>query len=1019
MIDAASTDEGAVGAAGRHALGATTCRLCRGTLVAGARSCPHCGTRVLRFTDAAAGGQRRWISVMFSDAVGSTEMSRTLELEDYGDVMLRYQNLCDEVVDRRGGHMAHYAGDGLLAVFGWPISHERDADHAVLAALDLFDELPALNDYLEDTYSVRLSLRIGIHSGLAVIGKLGRDGRDDTSVLGEVPNVASRLQHEAPVNRVVVSDVTSRTLRDRWVVESLGHPELRGVGSDFEVLVVVGPQPTPGPDVERIYELVDRRRPFAELCEVWADVAAGHGQVVVLEGEAGVGKSRLAHELRHGDASGASWLTVQCSPLASDKPFGPLTAQLPAIEPSEGVSPEERHAAGIAAAVRWAEGLCGRGPAVLHVEDIHWADPSTKEVIERIADAPASVAAPLLVLCTARRKADQGWLDRPGVRRIELPPLGDQDMSVLVGAASDDPLPASTIAEIVQRADGLALYAEQLVATMVDAPARAVPSTLQGILTARLDRLGPELQLILQRASAIGRVFDDDVLQQLLEPDTDLEGLLTRLVASDVLVRLHGGRYKFRHALLQEAAYESMLQRQRRTVHARIATVLRERYGPLVDAQPWLLAHHLAEARDLEAVGWFEVAGARAAAEGAFLEATRHFNLALETARTLGGLSGRDELRLQIGLGNAIFGAQGWGAADTLPVWTRAQALADELGAVDELTSALNGLATYWNQAGACRQSIEIAERILEVADVHDLRAGRLRGHCTLALNHLFLGDAPLSLQHARRAMALYEPEDFHTVTYGFGTDQGVVAYSVAGAAAWFTGRPDEGVALTEQAMQLGRMLASPISELLARVFKGLLHHLRGENELARAEAAVLSEEGARLSLWLPLGFGHMLGGVQRAIATGDLSGVADIEAGIAEVGRGGGQSGAPIAMVLLAQAHLATGDPMAAHEVAQAGLAMADALDQPFFNAELLRLEANAARDAGMPVGDTIALLRSAIDGGNDRGQTSLALRAACDLADLDPQGAYVLRVLLAQIEGGHATDDWVRARRLLAAHK
>ncbi len=182
-----------------------------------------------------------------------------------------------------------------------------------------------------------------------------------------------------------------------------------------------------------------------------------------------------------------------------------------------------------------------------------------------------------------------------------------------------------------------------------------------------------------------------------------------------------------------------------------------------------------------------------------------------------------------------------------MPVWTRAQELADDLGAVEELTSALNGLATYWNQAGACRQSIEIAERILRVSELHDLRVGRLRGHCTLALNHLFLGEAPLSLQHARHGITLYQPEDFHTVTYGFGTDQGVVAYSVGGAAAWFAGRPDEGIALSEEAVQLGQRLGSPISELFARVFKGLLHHMRGENELACAEAAVLSQEGTRL----------------------------------------------------------------------------------------------------------------------------------------------------------------------------
>ena len=254
------------------------------------------------------------------------------------------------------------------------------------------------------------------------------------------------------MDAVAVSDVTSRTLRDRWVFRSLGHPELRGVGSDFEVLMVVGHDPVPGPDVERVYELVDRREPLDELHELWAEVAAGQGQVVVLEGEAGVGKSRLAYELQHGDAARASWLTVQCSPLAREEWFGPLTAYLPALDTSAGLSPEERRATGLGAAARWALGLAESGPAVLHVEDAHWADPSTGELIERLADALASEPRPLFVLCTARpgsRPAvagpHAGAADRPSparwtttCRRSSAPPPKGR-------------LPASTVAEIVQR----------------------------------------------------------------------------------------------------------------------------------------------------------------------------------------------------------------------------------------------------------------------------------------------------------------------------------------------------------------------------------------------------------------------------------------------------------------------------------------------------------------------------------------------------------------------------------------
>jgi hypothetical protein len=311
---------------------------------------------------------------------------------------------------------------------------------------------------------------------------------------------------------------------------------------------------------------------------------------------------------------------------------------------------------------------------------------------------------------------------------------------------------------------------------------------------------------------------------------------------------------------------------------------------------------------------------------------------------------------------------------------------------------------------------MEIAEEILQVADAHDLRAGRLRGHCTLALNHLFLGDASLSLQHARRAIALYEPEDFHAVTYGFGTDQGVLGYCVAGAAAWFAGRPDEGIALTGEAVQHGRSLGSPISELLARVFKGLVHYLRGEYELVRTEAEVLSVDGGRLGLQLPLGFGHVLGGAVRAIGSADPLGVAEIEAGIGELTASGGAAGAPIAFILFAEAQLALGDAATAREAARAGLAIADDLDQHFVDAELQRLEAGAAREAGASVAETITGLSAAVAVAEAQGQTGLALRAASDLAVLTPEATETLSTLLGQIEGGEGTRDEMRARAVLA---
>jgi class 3 adenylate cyclase len=991
------------------------CAACGEPLAPDARFCSQCGVpSPNRPVGTDAEGQRRWLTVMFCDVAGSTAISRRVDPEVHGACMLAYQGLGREIVERHGGRVANYTGDGILAFFGWPTAIERDADMALLAAHDLLGRVDTLNDALERSYGVRLPIRIGIHSGLALVGRMGGDGRHDTSVFGDTANIAARIQDVTHEGTVAISAETSRVLRDRWVLESLGWPDLKGVGTAVEVLRAISPGAVPGPDVERVYRLVDREPALRELRSAWAAASEGRGLVLALEGEAGVGKSRIAYELQQVIGPAISWRTVQCSPLAGEQPFGPFASVAPVGGDGGGSSPEERRAARLQSMLRWCRGLADTGPSVLHIEDAHWADPSTGELVERLAEDLRDHPVPLLVLCTARPSAAP-WTEHPGVRRLPLPPLDDDDMHELVRSAAGSSLPSSVVGDVVHRADGLPLYAEQLAAAMVDSPGSVVPVTLQGVLMARLDQLGPDLMALLQAASAIGRTFEDGLLRRLVDGDVDLDRSLARLVDADILVLVPGGRHKFRHALLQEAAHESMLHRRRREVHRRVAALMMEDPAS-VESQPSVVGHHLAEAHEPEAVRWFERAGTRAASAAAFREATIHFTRALGAG---GPLEAAVELRLRISLGNAMFGAVGYSAADSLPVWTRAQELARQLDDPDELTSALNGEATYWNQAGSCRRSVAVAEEILRVADARDLRIGRLRGHCTLALNALFLGESAGALGHAQQAIALYRPEDFHTVTYGFGTDQGVIAHCVAGAAAWFTGRPDEGIEQASSAVQLGHELGSPISELVARVFKGLIHHLRQEHASARDEAVVLTTEGSRLLLPFPLGFGHILLGAEQAAMAGDPAGVVGIVEGMNELAGAGGQGGAPIAFVLLAEAQLATGDPAAAARTARDGRAMADGLDQPFLDAELLRLEAVCRRALDGPTDEVRELLRTAVDRASSQGAPSLALRAACDLAEMAPEAAPgVLGALLEHIEGGRDTADVRRARELVDAH-
>ena len=789
-------------------------------------------------------------------------------------------------------------------------------------------------------------------------------------------------------------------------------PALKGIDADVEMFSVVAPGTPHGPDVERVYPISDRVAELGALDSVWLKVKDGSGAVLAVEGEAGVGKSRLIYEFLQIVGRLTPWLTVQCSPLTSHVPFAPFVSAPPRAAPGRDRSPEERRAELLQGMFSWVFQLAADGPGVLHIEDSHWADPSTGELLERIAEEVCR--RPLLVVCTVRPTDGQKWMAHSSVQFLRLRPLEHADIRQLVNSTSKE-LPDSTVDDIVQRADGLPLFAEQLAAAMAIAPESVLPATLQASLMAQLDRLGPDIRTLLQLAAAVGRMFDDDLLKEMLPSGVDLPQALDRLVNAGILISETEGRHKFRHTLLQEAAHQSTLRNERRRVHGEIASVLQKRYPSVVNRQPALMAYHLTEANDARAVWWFERAGTQAAESAAFHEATGYFEQALAL---VGFVDAATELRLCIKLGNAMFGAVGYAAADTLPIWTRAEKLARRLGETSELTSALNGEATYWSQAGSCRRSAEVAEEILLVSESHDLRVGRLRGHCTMALNHLFLGNGRVALEHAWMAIELYRPGDFHEVTYGFGTDQGVISYGVGGAAAWFTGSFDEGLDLTVAAVELGGSLGSSISELLARMFKGVVHHLRGEHELALNEAHVLVDLGTRLRLPFPKGFGHLLLGTERSILDRDPAGVAEALTGVDELAVSGGQSGAPLAFVLLSQAYLAVGDPEPAVRTAVDGLELADALDQHFFDVELLRLKARALADIGSVSEQELSgALRTALDWAMDRDQLGLALRVSCDLSELIPELAVgVIGPLLDRVVGGDSTSDCRRARDILS---
>lgn len=583
-----------------------------------------------------------------------------------------------------GGHWVMWF-DASLA------GHPVDSGFSCLAmatAVTLTPSSPVFTD--NSSGSPWCPARIGIHAGLAIVGILGGKGRRDASVFGDAANVASRIQGVAEPGGIVISGEARRLLRERWDMESLGHPPLRGVGTEVEVLSVGAPAVALGPDVDQVHPLVGRQADLGVLASTWSEVLAGTDVVLPVEGEAAVGKSRLVYEFLQEAGPSVPWLTVQCSPMTSHVPFAPFLPNPSLPVAAEGRSPEERRANQLRSLLDWVRGLVATRPGVLHVEDAHWADPSTGELIEQILDDVHG--RPLLVLCTVRPTEGQQWLARNEVRRLRIGTLSDAEIRELVGSVAVPDLSACTIEDITERADGLPLFAEQLAAAMTVAPDALLPVTLQALLMARLDQLGPDARMLLQRGSAIRREFDGGLLAELLPSDPTHPEVLRKLVSAGILSPTSEGRYKFRHALLHEAAHESMLHSERRTVHGTIVSVLEERYRPVVDREPSLMGYYLEEARDARAVLWFERAGTRVAESAVFLEATGHFERALALVVPDDAAT---ELRLRIRLGNSVFGSSGFSAAASLPAWTRAPELARGLGEATELTSALNGEATY------------------------------------------------------------------------------------------------------------------------------------------------------------------------------------------------------------------------------------------------------------------------------------------------------------------------------------
>jgi predicted ATPase/class 3 adenylate cyclase len=830
--------------------------------------------------------ERRQLTVMFCDLVGSTELSGRLDPEDLRAVIGTYHRCCTELVERNGGFVAKYMGDGVLAYFGYPQAHEHDAERAVRAGLNLVEAVPKLATNVGSP----LQVRVGIATGLVVVGDLiGAGAAQEQAVVGETPNLAARLQALADPGAVMIASSTRRLTGGLFEYRDLGVVALKGFAEDVPAWQVLGAS-----TAESRFEalrgtttpLIGRDEEIDLLMRRWEQAKRGEGQVVLISGEPGIGKSRIAQTVAERiSAEPHTRLRYFCSPHHQDSALYPSIAQLeraaafrrddtdeqrlakleavlalgtndlseavplladllsiPTGEryPPLNLTPQKRKEKTRCAQLEQVEGLAAQQPVLMVWEDVHWSDPTTREVLDLLIDRVPMLR--VLVILTFRPEFTPPWIGRAHVTMLtlnRLPPR--QGAEMITHVTGGKALPKEIADQIIDRTDGVPLFIEELTKTVVEsgivteagdhyavtgptAPL-AIPASLHASLLARLDRLAPTRE-VAQIGAALGRQFSHELISTVASmPQHQLDDALAQLVGAELIFRRGtppDAEYTFKHALVQDAAYSTLLRSRRQQLHARIAATLENQFPELVAAQPALLAEHCAEAGLAEkAIGFRLRAGQQALARSAMTEAVAQLRKGLDLLAGLpdGLRRQQQELDLQAALGPSLAAIKGYSASDVGYTLTRAKILAEQLDRSDHLIPLLYGLWAFHFIRGEHRLALSSAEQLENFGEARKNVAALLLGHLYHGITRFMLGEFvaaiallnecyPLSDGALRAACAGLTAEDPY-----------VMALSWIALTSTVLGHIDQAQERTAEALSTGRQLKQPYSVGFALYF--------------------------------------------------------------------------------------------------------------------------------------------------------------------------------------------------------
>jgi class 3 adenylate cyclase/tetratricopeptide (TPR) repeat protein len=1039
------------------------------------------------------GAQRRQLTVMFCDLVGSTALSSRLDPEDMRGVISAYQSRIADIIGRHNGMIARYMGDGVLVYFGYPQAHEDDSEQAVHAGLALVDAIPKLQLEIDAV----LQICVGVATGTVVVGDVltTEQGVREHAVVGDTPNLAARLQTAAEPGMVVVCANTRRLTDGYFEYRDLGKVTLKGWPEPVSYSQALRPT-----GVESRFEAqhhASLMQPFGREEEIdllmrrWRTAKQGDGRAILLTGEPGIGKSHItltlndllknephaslnffcsSHHTNSALFPYIGQLERACGFERADSPADKLTKlqafvgdstesgkQTVALlsnllslagdpgSPLPDMSPQKLKDATLAALWAQLDRLAQRQPVLMIVEDVHWIDPTSLELLARTVERLHSMR--VLLLMTARPEFTPPWPGHAHVSTLPLTRLSARDGAALVERVTGGkPLPKEVLSQILARTDGVPLFVEELTKTILESgqlqeqggryilesplPSLAIPTTLHASLTARLDRLS-SVRDVAQIGAVIGREFSYELLSAVAGLSRNkLDEALEQLVRSALIFRRGTNPqaiYTFKHALVRDVAYSGLLKSRRAQLHAVLADTFERKFPEIVETQPETVAHHLTEAGlTAKAVQYWLQAGRKAAQRSANIEAVAHLEKGLDVVRSISAGPERDrtELDLLLALGPCLIATQGPAAGDAVNAFTRARALCERLGDPPEFLQVMFWLTTSTVMRGELPLASETIVAVLDLAEARGDRPAMLNALRGRAMILMFMGNIVEAGKMIDRAFNVFKAsnEADQLAARAAGQDAGVADLALMSWTLWLLGKPDAAKQRMNDALQRADAIGHPHSQAYATYYASVLYSLRGQPEIAlkHADRCLTLSEAHGFRQWH--GLAQSIKGICTALleSSGTLD---DVKAALEDYRVAGYQLGITAQYVLLCPLLLLRGEGEIAMDMIDRALSIVENNSERIFESELYRLKARALQqvngtDAKAQAGE---LLATALRTAQAQQAKSLELRIASDLVELESakdrrgEAREVLAPVCQWFTEGSDTQDLQRARALL----